>query len=130
MDALGNELFYLNARGEAGSIQTFCFQGTKENFHRRVVVRISGVGHRRRNEVCLCQVKSSSSFVCFLATQTTSCCTSYSTTGASFFYCPLLGRPSTDVDGCIILKSSRIVEIIFQFNKNIGTFLKRFQSNW
>lgn len=38
MDVLGNELFHLDARGEAGAVQTFRFQCTEEVFYRRVVV--------------------------------------------------------------------------------------------
>ena len=47
MDVLGNELFHLGARGEAGAVQTFRFQCTEEVFHRRVIVGTSGAGHRR-----------------------------------------------------------------------------------
>ena len=60
MDVLCNELFRLGARGEAGAVQAFRLQGAEEIFHRRVVVRASRAGHRRRNVVCLCQVE-----VCF-----------------------------------------------------------------
>ena len=60
MDILGNKLFNLGARGEVGAVQTFRFQSTEEIFHRRIVVRTSVAGYRRRNVVCLCQVE-----VCF-----------------------------------------------------------------
>ena len=45
MDVLGDKLFHLGARGEAGAVQAFRFQGAKEIFHRRIVVRTSGAGH-------------------------------------------------------------------------------------
>ena len=57
MDVLSNEPFYLGAGRKAGAVQTFRFQGVKEVFHRRAVVWASGIGHRRRNVVCLCQVE-------------------------------------------------------------------------
>ncbi len=60
MDVLGDKLFHLGARGKAGAVQAFRFQGAKEIFHRRIVVRTSGAGHGRRNVVCLRQVE-----VCF-----------------------------------------------------------------
>ena len=60
MDVLCNELFHLGARGEAGSVQSFRFQGAEEIFHRCVVIGASTAGHRRQNVVCLCQVE-----VCF-----------------------------------------------------------------
>ena len=47
MDVLGDKLFHLGARGKAGAVQAFRFQGAKEIFHRRIVVRTSGAGHRR-----------------------------------------------------------------------------------
>ena len=45
MDVLGDKLFHLGARGEAGAVQAFRFQGAKEFFHRRIVVGTSGPGH-------------------------------------------------------------------------------------
>ena len=60
MDVLGNELFHVGTRGEAGAVQAFRFQGAKEIFHCRVVVGASEAGYRRRNVVCLSQVE-----VCF-----------------------------------------------------------------
>ena len=47
MDVLGHKLFHLSAGRKAGAVQAFRFQDAEEIFHRRVIVRTSGTGHRR-----------------------------------------------------------------------------------